>query len=363
MKNLKSLIRILLALVLVLTLCMAACTAGAEESAGAPNGIAEADSEGWINFLLICNEGMNNNRGNAGNTIMVVAMNSNTGRIRLMMLTWDTFIQYPGYDVPQKIDMPYRNNGAEETVRVFDANFGMDIHLFMSLNYLNLANLIDSYGGVTLDISRAERNALNEMVASKKETIQAQADAGLMAQQIIEMMADEYYLSEYGPDTKLNGLQAVGYGWLQYDSVYNCCRREVKVIARLFTSVGNAIGEKIVLYTNETGRPDNTDGKRVINLDDMTEDDRIFLRREMDPIFQMSYNNLSEDDIMSISLALARAAYFGSRQGVNIFDNLDFAIFPQEAKQPYDVVAGTEGHLIDYEANAEAMRRFLYADN
>lgn len=329
------------------------------------NTIPEEDERGWVDFMLICNEGMSNKGGNAGNTIMIVSMNpTGTGKIRLMMLTWDTFIKYRGYDVLQKIDMPYRNNGPEETLKVFNDNFHMDIKLFMSLNYLNLASLIDEYGGVTIDITRAERNALNDMVASKKEAIQAQASSGILNQMLIEGLADTYYLNEYGPDTHLIGLQAVGFGWLQYDSVYNCCIRETKVIAALFSSVGKQIGDKVILYNNKSGYPEFVDGRRAINLDEMTEDDYIFLRREMAPIFNMAYHNLSEEDIQNISTALIKVAYQASRQGVNIFDteSLDVKVLPLEAKKEYDIIAGTKGHKIDFEANEKEMKDFLFAD-
>ncbi|MBR6165065.1 MAG: LCP family protein [Clostridia bacterium] len=322
------------------------------------------DERGWVDFVLVCNEGMSNTGGNAGNTMMVVSMNPDTGKIRLMMLTWDTFIRYQGYDVLQRLDMPYRNNGPEETMRVFNANFNMDIKLFMSLNYLNLASLIDAYGGVKVDVSRAERNALNGMVAAKKENIQAQANMGLLSQMMVEQLAEENYLSEYGPETQLNGLQAVGFGWLQYDSVYNCCMREVKVIANLFSSVGSNIRQKVILYTNESGYPENLNNRRAINLDDMTEEDLSFLRTEMAPIFQMAYHNLSEEDIQNISNALVRAAYLASRQGVSIFDDfLTYLVLPLEATQEYDIVAGTKGHIVDYAANEAAIKEFLFAED
>lgn len=344
----------LMALLLVISLLPVLATAEEELK----------DERGWIDFILVCNEGMNNAGGNSGNTMMVVSLDPNTGKIRLMMLTWDTFIQYPGYDLPQKIDMPYRNNGPAETMKVFNANFDMDIKLFMSLNYLNLASLIDAYGGITVDVSRAERNALNSMVASKKETIIAQADLGLLSQLYVERLAEDYYLTEYGPGTKLKGLQAVGFGWLQYDSVYNCCLREVKVIASLFNSVGTTIREKAVLYTDEYDQPAHLNGRRAINLDHLTEDDYVFFRREMDPIFQMAYHNLSEEDIHNISVALARASYTGSRQGVNIFDEmLDYEVFPLEAKDPYQTIAGAKGHVIDFDANIKAMQKFLFTDD
>ncbi len=354
----KRMINRLITILLAVCLLLVVVPAAAEET------LEDVEDErGWIDFILVCNEGMNNEGGNVGNTMMIVSMNPDTGKIRLIMLTWDTFVQYPGYDMPQKIDMPFRNKGPEETMKVFNASFDMDIHLFMSLNYLNLASLIDSYGGVTIDVSRAERNALNEMVSSKKENITAMADLGLLSPVLADNLADEYYLNEYGPDTKLNGLQAVGFGWLQYDSIYNCCMREVEVIAELFTSVGNTIREKAVLYTDEYGEPANLNGRRAINLDHLKESDYVFFRSEMAPIFKMAYHNLTEEEIRLISLALARAAYTGSRQGVNIFENLEWKIFPLEAKNPYDTVGGAKGHRIDFKANIQAMKEFLFRED
>lgn len=325
--------------------------------------LPEADERGWIDFFLMCNEGMKNEVGNVGQTLMVVSMNPETGLIKLLPFTWDTFVDYKGYDVPQRLDMPYRNNGAEETMKVFNENFNMDIQLFMSLNYLNLASLIDDYGGVNVDISRAERNALNAMVASKKETIQEKANMGLLSQILAEMLAQDYYLTDYGPDTHLNGLQAVGYGWLQYDSVYNCCLRDVKVIASLFSSVGKTIGEKIVLYTDESGYPQNVNGRTAINLDQMTEEDKAFFRNEMAPIFEKAYHNLSEENIQDISDALLRVAYNASRQGVNIFDSVQYKILPLEATEPYDNIGGAKGHIVDKKANEEAIKQFLFENN
>jgi hypothetical protein len=352
-KNWAKLLKRLAALLLVL--CLTPVFAAAEST--------EEKNSDWVNFILLCNEGMNNSGGNAGNTMMAVAMNPEIGKIRLLMFTWDTFIHYEGYDVPQKLDMPYRKNGPEELMKVFDDNFGMDIDLFMSLNYLNLATLIDKYGGVDVTISRAERNALNGMVSSKEHTLKADADSGTLSQLVMEMLAQQYYLEEFGPDTHLNGLQAVGFGWLQYDSVYNCCLREVQVIAKLFSSVSKTIGEHVVLYTNDSGEPKDVGNRRAINLDDLTEDDIEFMRSEVAPIFEMSYNNLTEEQIISITTTLAKVAYAASRQGVNIFDSVEYTVFPLEATNPYDNVAGTLGHLIDTEKNSEEMKKFLYNED
>ena len=82
----------------------------------------------------------------------------------------------------------------------------------------------------------------------------------------------------------------------------------------------------------------------------------------MAPIFRMAYHNLSEKDILDISNALARAAYQASRQGVNVFDSVKYKVLPLEATKPYDLIAGTEGHIVDYETNEQAIKEFLFSE-
>ena len=135
------------------------------------------------------------------------------------------------------------------------------------------------------------------------------------------------------------------------------------VIASLFKSVGEVISEKIAFYTNETGVPEDLRGRHAINLDDMTEDDHVFLRQQLDPIFRMSYNNLTEENIEAISTALARIAFEAARDGVNIFDALQFMVLPLEAKDEYDIIAGAKGHIVDKEKNMAAIQEFLFGED
>lgn len=324
--------------------------------------LAEGENSQRVSFLLMCNEGMNNDGGNVGNTLMNVSFDAETGEIRLLMFTWDTFITVEGYDVPQLLDQPYRDNGPEGTLKAYNSNFGQSIDKFLSINYLNLANLIDQFGGVNVDISRAERNALNGMVASKKKSITTMASIGQLEQMLVDSLADEYFLDQWGEDTHLNGLQAVGFGWLQYDSVYNCCLREGKVISDLFASVENTLNEQVVFYTDDSGAPAG-DNRRAINLDHLTKEDLDELYRHIKPIFVKSYNNLTQTEIYIITAAFGRAAYEAARQGVDVFRNVECAILPLEATAPYDVVAGREGHLVDTAANAKAITDFLYGED
>ena len=159
-------------------------------------------------------------------------------------------------------------------------------------------------------------------------------------------------------------MQAVGFGWLQYDSVYNCCMRESAVIGCLFNSVATSLDQKVVFYTDEYERPEEVRGKRIINLDGVSEDDMAFLRRALAPIFDKAYHNLSGENIDSIILTLARTAYLAKRQGVNLFERVEVLVLPIEAQEgkKYDIIAGAKGYIIDKEANTAAINEFLYAD-
>lgn len=104
-------------------------------------------------------------------------------------------------------------------------------------------------------------------------------------------------------------------------------------------------------------------GRHTMNLDEMTEEDYAFLRQQIAPIFQMSFNNLSEEEIKSISIALAKVAYEAARQGVNIFDSVQYMVLPLEAKNEYDMIAGAKGHVVDKEKNSAAVQKFLFGED
>ena len=72
---------------------------------------------------------------------------------------------------------------------------------------------------------------------------------------------------------------------------------------------------------------------------------------------------MTEDEIRSITLALAKIAYQAEREGASIFDLIKSTVLPLEATQPYEFVAGAQGHLIDKEANIAAVKEFLYTED
>ena len=77
----------------------------------------------------------------------------------------------------------------------------------------------------------------------------------------------------------------------------------------------------------------------------------------------MSVNNMEEEEIRTITLSLARIAYQAEKEGTSIFDLIRSTVLPLEATKPYDFIAGAQGHIINKEANIEAVKRFLYSED
>ena len=121
--------------------------------------------------------------------------------------------------------------------------------------------------------------------------------------------------------------------------------------------------ESVAFYRDEDGVPEELNGRRPVSLDSMTEDDYESLRQLIAPIFQMSYNNMEEDEIRSITESLARVAFQAIREGADILDSIHTIVLPLEATQPYDSIAGAQGHIVDKEANIAAIQEFLFSED
>lgn len=322
-------------------------------------GSAETEPAEWFTFLLLCNEGMLNTGGNVGNTIMVFSVNPKAGIVKQLSFLWDTFIDYPGFETPQLLDQPFRVGGPEETLALFNRNFGQEIESFLSINFLNLSMLIDDFGGVTLNITRAERNALNGMVGSKVAGATSAMENLGLDESAYNKILDAYYLLGYGPNTHVSGIQAVGYGWLQHDSVEECCRREVEVISQLFFNMRAFVEEQAFFYADESELPKDLMGKRPIKTGALTGDDRDFVYQLLSPVFNRSYHNLTRQQIDSILEAIIHS---GPSTEIG-YESIQQNILPLEYQDEKTNIAGVDGIVVDYAANKDALDRFLFDES
>lgn len=141
--------------------------------------------------------------------ILVASVNGNTGQIKLISIARDTYVAIAGHG-KTRINHAYAYGGAELAIQTINENFGLDITDYVTVNFDSLAEIIDAFGGIELEISEAEREQINAYLLSGEPLRQS----GLV---------------------QLNGPQAVSYSRIRkIDSDTMRAARQRKVLSCLF---------------------------------------------------------------------------------------------------------------------------------
>lgn len=141
--------------------------------------------------------------------ILVASVNGKTGKIKLISIARDTYVSVPEHG-NTRINHAYAYGGAELAIQTINENFGLDITDYVTVNFDSLADIIDAFGGIELEISEAEREQINAYLLSGEPLRQS----GLV---------------------QLNGPQAVSYSRIRkIDSDTMRAARQRKVLSCLF---------------------------------------------------------------------------------------------------------------------------------
>ncbi len=122
--------------------------------------------------------------------IMILSINHKTNKVKLISIMRDSYVQINGRG--DKLTHAYGYGGASLAVKTLNQNFNLDIAEYVTVNFDQLAKVVDAVGGITMDITNAERNLINSHITELNRP-------------------GATYLNSYGEDTHLNGQQAVGY--------------------------------------------------------------------------------------------------------------------------------------------------------
>lgn len=126
-----------------------------EENLSANEGLEEV-----INIALFGVDSRNNDYVGRSDAILICSVNTKTGKIKLVSIARDTYVPIKGY-YNTRINHAYAYGGAELAIQTLNENFGMDITDYVTVNFDSLAQIIDEMGGVTVDVTEAERQQVN----------------------------------------------------------------------------------------------------------------------------------------------------------------------------------------------------------
>ncbi len=107
------------------------------------------------------------------------------------------------YYIDDKITHAYAYGGPECAINALNRNFHLDIEDYVTVNFIQMAKIVDAFGGVSIHISYDEMNEINRNLAMQQ------------AESYDAEISDGDYLYEDG-DMLLNGNQAVAYARIRY---------------------------------------------------------------------------------------------------------------------------------------------------
>ena len=107
-----------------------------------------------VNFLLIGGD----EEQELADVIMLVSLNRSTKKIYLNSIMRDsyTYIPIKNSDTYGKINSAYQYGGATLVKSTVERNFKIDIDYYVYVNYEMFVNIIDTLGGITLDVQEYE---------------------------------------------------------------------------------------------------------------------------------------------------------------------------------------------------------------
>jgi len=186
---------------------------------------AENNNDSWTNILLLGCDSYTTKEQQRTDSMIILSVNTETSEIKMTSLMRDTWIKVPGKKSSRKLTELCAVGGPELTIRAINENFGMNIDKYALISMAGIAEIIDLLGGLDLDITEAERKALNK---------------GLFD---LSGLSGMEKLQESGEGVHLNGNQATAYARIRkIDSDYVRTERQRIVLL--------AMAEKIKAGTN-----------------------------------------------------------------------------------------------------------------
>ena len=162
-------------------------------------------SKGVTNILLI---GVDNDNlegmdalGNADGLI-IASVNTKANKIVLTSLMRDIRANIPGGG-RNKLTLVYHEGGTQKLIETVEQNFNIDIDCYVLVNYLSIIKIVDSVGGITLELTNDEIFYMGEKIQGLCKLVGADYSANAISR------------TEAGEIT-LNGIQTAAYLRIRY---------------------------------------------------------------------------------------------------------------------------------------------------
>lgn len=107
--------------------------------------------------------------------LMVLTVDQNHHKLKLTSILRDSQVYIDGYGY-DKITHAYAYGGAELAIRTLNQNYHLDIQDYVTVNFAKMAQIVDAFGGVEMDLTGEEKAQVNQNLWDLSVEAQRQKD-------------------------------------------------------------------------------------------------------------------------------------------------------------------------------------------
>ena len=178
--------------------------------------VTEGLPDNWVNILLLGTDVKYTNAYGRTDSMILLSINLATKEAKMTSFMRDIWVKMDGRTKEGKRNSACYYGGPQLTMRTINQYFGLNIQYYALVNLSSMAEIIDLLGGLDLDVTEEEMNALNK---------------GLFNLSPLSGMEP---LGEYGQGVHLNGNQATAFARIRkIDSDYKRTQRQRYVLTQI----------------------------------------------------------------------------------------------------------------------------------
>lgn len=188
--------------------------------------ILKSNEEDITNILLIGSDARKTNEVGRSDAMMILTIDDKNKAIKLTSLARDTLVKIPGYDY-EKLTHAYAYGKEKLLLDTIEYNFKIKINDYVSINFNSFIELVDSLGGVEVDINDKDISHLNDVIANSFKVYNSKNNQ------------KPKYIRNSGKQL-LNGYQTLAYARIRkLDTIYNRDERQRDVLNSIANKLSN----------------------------------------------------------------------------------------------------------------------------
>ena len=120
-----------------------------------------------VNILLIGVDGRTDDIKTGsmhGDVQIIVSINKNDGSIKMTSVMRDLYVTIPGYKSKNRINVAYARGQGPLAMRTMNRLLELNIEHYVVINFYGLASIIDSLGGIDIELTKKEATAINSYI-------------------------------------------------------------------------------------------------------------------------------------------------------------------------------------------------------